>query len=213
VTSRFGSFNAACSFAIGAAFIATALNACGPAESNDPIASGRDRLRANDFRGAAESFEQALALEPASSARMPQLRLFYAQAVAHFDAERALRDTTDLIESTPVKDADLAEVASALRESRKYEQALALLVASVATHPKSDRLDFEYNATMQAAAAEAQKQADGDALNRLKGLGYVGGDSGAPIPRPQPRIEQAEDADAAGADASPAGGDATTPER
>lgn len=166
-------------------FVALALawvGACAPAESSDPIADGRDRLRASDFQGAAASFEQALALEPTESARVPQLRLFYAQAVAHFDPDRALRDALDLIHSTQVRDNDLAEVVVALRESRSFQQSLELLVASVETHPESARLDYEYDAT----ARDASKQGGPDALAALKGLGYIGGDSGAPVKRPRP---------------------------
>lgn len=176
---RFAAWLAAAS---AAAFV---FGACTDEPPADPIADGRDRLRARDFLGAAKSLEFALALEPEGSERFTMARLFYVQAIARTDADRALRDALELLRSGAVKDNDFAAVTEAFRDARAYEQAFEALLASVETHPTSAVLDSEWDKTAQAAS----QNADQGQLEGLKGLGYVSGVNGERTGRPRPKLE------------------------
>ena len=53
------------------------------------------------------------------------------QAIAHTDADRALRDALDLLRSGAVKDSDFAAVTEAFRDAQAFEQAFEALVAEI----------------------------------------------------------------------------------
>lgn len=145
------------------------LVACGggsetPSEMTD---AGYAALGAGDHTAAVESFEGALAsLEPGSPDYL-RAKMGEIEALIHVDAARA-RDEF-LSESEAFGEAQYATVGSKMTSAKKFNEAIAVLDAGMKRFSESPKL----KAMLDQVALEAQKSGNSDALDALKGLGYL----------------------------------------
>jgi tetratricopeptide (TPR) repeat protein len=150
------------------------LPAC---SSSDPRAltdEGSKALNSGKYEEAAESYTKALAEIGSDTANVDWKRaqLGLIQARARLDGARAQTEFLELARANPgkVTDADFNLIASKLGDAGKLSEAIAVLEAGKTTFPNSQHLD----ALGKDLRARAKASGDSGALDKLKGLGYVG---------------------------------------
>ncbi len=150
------------------------LTACG---SKDPAAlydKGSRALAEGDYTQAAEDFGTALEAIGSDASHPAYLKnkLGYVEAQAHIDAAKARDGFLELAGAMPDKitDRDYNRIAGKLGEAGHLTEAVAVLDAGMKAYPESKHLE----ALLQDLGDRAKKAGAGDALESLKGLGYVG---------------------------------------
>lgn len=161
------------SFLIAA--LALSLSACGGA--SDPKAlneEGSMALGSGKYADAAKSYEKALAAlgTDTASPEWKRAKMGWIQAETRIDAAQAKAEFLKYAKENPtqVTDADYSLVASKLGDAEKFEEATELLAAGQVVYPKSTQLD----ALGKDLANRAKASGASGALDKLKGLGYVG---------------------------------------
>lgn len=149
--------------------LSLSIASCGGG-SEDPAAmtdEGYAALGAGDHRAAVESFEGALAtLEPGSPDYM-RAKMGEIEALIHVDAARAKTEFLEQGES--FSEAQYATVGSKMTSAKKFQEAIAVLDAGMKRFSESPKL----KAMLDQVAVEAEKSGNSDALESLKGLGYL----------------------------------------
>ena len=155
--------------------LALTFTACGG--SSDPAEltrSGHKALGTQDFAGAHESFEAALSAmgEDTSNPLYLEAKLGSIEARATTYAEQAKDELIALSAALPgqVTDKDFNRIANRMGDAGKYAEAIALLDVADDAYPDSEHLK-KLGARL---AEDASKGGDSDALEMLKGMGYVG---------------------------------------
>lgn len=162
------------------------LAACGG--GSDPAAqvdSGYSSLSAGDHAAAVTSFEGALAGLEAGTPQHLDAKLGQIQALCHVDPVRARGELLGLSADSGVQAGDYNKVVTELVAAAQAKaaadqdaavatinEAVAILTQGKQTFPDYDKWD----ALIKKTGDRAASLGSGDALEALKGLGYVGGD-------------------------------------
>jgi hypothetical protein len=154
--------------ALTALLLTLPLSSCGgggdPASLTD---DGYAALGSSDYEGALGSFQSALAgLDPAEPGFM-RAKMGEIDALTHLDPDGA-RDAILGI-GDRAGEAEYSKVASDLTAEGHYIQAIDVLDGGVKRHGESPKL----KALLEKVRAEAEKSGSSDALDKLKGLGYL----------------------------------------
>ncbi len=162
------------------------LAACGG--GSDPAAqvdAGYSALNSGDHAAAISSFEGALGgLEPGTPKHL-EAKLGQIQALCHTDPARARGELTGLSKDSGVQAADYNKVVTELvaaaqaKAATSQDEVVATINEAVAilTEGKSTFPDYDkWDALIKKTGDRAASLGSGDALEALKGLGYVGGD-------------------------------------
>lgn len=155
--------------------LALSFTSCGG--SSDPAEltrSGHRALGTQDFAGALENFDSALGAlgEDKSNPLYLEAMLGSIEARSSVDAVQAKDDLVALSKEFPgeVTDKDFNRIANRMGDAGKYAEAIALLDVADDAYPDSEHLK-KLGARL---AEDAAKGGDSDALDMLKGMGYVG---------------------------------------
>jgi len=162
------------------------LAACGGA--TDPatqVDAGYSALSAGDHAAAVTSFEGALAGLEAGTPQHLDAKLGQIQALCYTDPGSASQELLGLSKDSGVKAGDYNKVVTELvaaaqakaatdtdQASATINEAVAILTKGKETFPDYDKWD----ALIKKTGDRAASLGSGDALEALKGLGYVGGD-------------------------------------
>jgi tetratricopeptide (TPR) repeat protein len=153
------------------------LSACGG--SSDPRAladAGSKALNSGKYEEAAESFEKALGALGGDTANplWMQAKLGSIKARTRFDATRAKNEFLELAKASPSKvtDSDYNLIASKLGDAGKIDEAIEILEVGKKAYPESPHLDALGNELVK----KASESGESDAIDKLRSLGYVGGD-------------------------------------
>jgi hypothetical protein len=155
--------------ALAALCLTLPLASCGggggdPASlTNDGYAS----LGSGDHQGALESFEKALAGLDANAPEYMRAKMGEIEALTHLDADRAKDALLGL--GDRAGESEYSKVASNLTVEGHFMQAIDVLDAGVKKYGESPKL----KALLDKVKAEAEKSGSSDALDKLKGLGYL----------------------------------------
>ena len=129
---------------------------------------GMAALNSGDPKGALLSLEKALSQLEAGSPEYMRAKSGEIEALIQVDAERA---KTQLLALGPAADEDLyATIGNKMCAAGKLTQATDVLDAGIKLYSESPQL----KALQDRVVAEAQKAGDPDAMEKLKGLGYIG---------------------------------------
>lgn len=160
---------------VGALALAVGVYGCG--ESGDPYTDGQAALGRGDHAAALTSFEKALSASKPEDAAWLAAKQGQIAALAKVDPARAQSEAIALVGSH--KDAlgvtGARVLAGSLLEGQAYQAAFEFLKATVAPWPVSEQLDAMYGYAEEKALAGASS----DELEKLRGLGYIGDDSGS----------------------------------
>lgn len=155
--------------------LALSLFACGG--SSDPKAlneEGSMALSSGKYAEAAKSYEKALAAlgTDTASPEWHRAKLGWIQAEARIDGAKAKSEFLKYAQASPSKvtDSDYSLVASKLGDAGKVEEAIEILEVGKRAFPESLHLD----ALGKDLANRAKASGASGALDKLKGLGYVG---------------------------------------
>jgi len=151
------------------------IAACG--EDSDPRAltdEGSKALNSGKYEDAAKSYRKALA-ELGSDSANPEwkrAKLGLVQAEARLDAAKAKNEFLEYAKGNPsrITDSDYNLIASKFGDAGKIDEAIEILEVGKAAYPESPHLD----ALGKELANRAKASGATDALDKLKGLGYVG---------------------------------------
>ena len=157
------------------ASLALLVSSCGG--SSDPgelTSNGYKALGTQDFAGALADFEAALEAIGGNTSHASYVRakMGAIEARAATDAAAAADELIELAGAMPgkVSDRDYNRIAGRMGDAGHFTEAIALLEKGKEEYPDSAHLDKLGNRL----ADEAKKSGDSGALDRLKGLGYVG---------------------------------------
>ena len=166
-------------FLVSTLSLALLLPSCGGDEAANP----HERLANKEFAAAAAAFEASLATLKPTDALWLQAKKGHIQALAGSGDKRAIELAKELLKthSAALGEQGVSKFAQQLKESKGWDAAMAMLEATVATWPDSALLDSSYSNVVNDYAAKVHTT---DAADKLKGLGYTGGDKQAPVPRP-----------------------------
>jgi tetratricopeptide (TPR) repeat protein len=152
------------------------LGACGSSDPRTLTDEGSKALSAGRYEEAAKNYEQALAAleSEKGGADWKRAKLGWVQAKARTDAGVAKRSFLEFASASPgkVTDADFNLIASKFGDAGKFDEAIEILTVGKETFPESPHLD----ALGKDLASRAKASGASDALDKLKGLGYVGDD-------------------------------------
>jgi predicted Zn-dependent protease len=161
--------------AFALATLALVLPSCGG--SSDPKAltdKGYAELGSGDYPAAVASFEEALAALGTDTGKPEWLRakMGAIQARTRTDADRAAKEFLDLAAGNPgrITDKDYSVVGGRLGEAKKVDQAITVLQAGMQAYPESPHLQV----LLSQLGDMAKSSGSPEALDKLKGLGYVG---------------------------------------
>lgn len=169
-----------------AALLLLLSTACGGETSaTDSTDAGYSSLNSGSYDDAARSFESALAGLKAGDEGYLSAKLGWVQAQCHLDAGKAKTELLGLSKDSGVKASDysmvVTEIISAATSqaandadgaSATIENAIAILEQGKKDFPDYDKWD----ALIKKTGDKAVSLGSADALEALKGLGYVGGD-------------------------------------
>lgn len=144
------------------------LTACG---GGDPAQVGYDALGSGDYETAASSFSKALT--GTQGEKRTDLTLQLCQALAHTDAAACVAKMKELDAATELRVQDYNVVVSELKSAGAFDQAIDVLTLAMSAFPG----DMKLAELVQAVGDAASSAGDSGAMDRLKGLGYVGDDA------------------------------------
>jgi tetratricopeptide (TPR) repeat protein len=136
--------------------------------------AGSKALNSGKYEEAARSYERALA-EIGNDQNHPEwkrAKLGLIQAEARLDAPKAKDAFLEYARGNPSKvtDSDYNLIASKFGDAGKFDEAIAILEVGKQAFPESPHLDALGNQLVD----RAKQSGDSGALDKLKGLGYVG---------------------------------------
>ena len=160
--------------------------ACGgQASPTESVDAGYSALNSGDYGSALASFQEALAGMAPSDEGYLSANLGYIQAQCHIDAAQAKADLLSMSKDSGVRASDysmvVTEIISAATAQASSDsdaanvtigEAVAILQAGKDDFPDYDKWD----ALLKKTGDKAASLGSADALEALKGLGYVGGD-------------------------------------
>jgi len=151
------------------------LAACGG--SSDPGAladSGQKALGSGDYSAALADFEKAVDAMGGDTSHQDYVRarLGAVEALTQIDASRAKSEFLELADahSDRVNDRDFNRIGGRLGSAGNVNEGTELVQAGLKRYPESEHL----KKLVQRLGDMAQQSGDSEALEALKGLGYVG---------------------------------------
>jgi hypothetical protein len=152
------------------------LSGCGGSDPQALTDEGLDALHSGQYEEAAKKFDQALSImgEDPSTPEWKRAKMGAVQARTRTDPTRAKDEFLALASAHPSKftDLDFNVVGSRLGEAKAFDQAADVLKAGMKAHPESPHL----KALLDQLGEKAEESGAEGALEKLKGLGYGGGD-------------------------------------
>ena len=148
------------------------LAACGGGDPKEATDRGQAALGSGDGKSALESFEAALACLAPGDPDWLRASVGRCQALARLDPARAKTEFLALARAHPgtVGEQDFAIVVGDLIAHGGILEAIDVVEAGSARFPESPRM----LALREQVVAASQRARDPGAMQRLKGLGYVG---------------------------------------
>jgi hypothetical protein len=146
------------------------LTACGGGDPATLIQEGKDAMNSGDPAGAQKKLSEALAeLEPGAP-QYVDAKTAYLRAKAHTDGEAAATEFLEFAEAADVDARQYRQIVLDLTEAGAFVAATEVLKAGKERLPEYDRWDE----LIQQAGKRAEAAGDAEALESLKGLGYIG---------------------------------------
>ncbi len=139
----------------------------GAADPGSLTNDGYAALGSSDYQGALESFHEALAGLEADAPGFLRAKMGEIEALTHLDPDKA-KDAL-LAVGDQIGESEYCRVAGDLTVGEHFDQAIDVLNAGVEKHGESPKL----RALLDKVAVEAEKAGSTDALDKLKGLGYL----------------------------------------
>jgi len=155
------------------AVLALFLFACGSSDPRALIDEGATALNSGKYAEAAASYEKALAAlgENKSDAQYKMAKLGHVQAGARLDAASAKTEFLSYAQgNSQVSDSDYSKVASKFGDAGKFAEAIEILEVAKKAYPESPHLE----ALVKELGDRAKQSGSNEALDKLKGLGYIG---------------------------------------
>jgi hypothetical protein len=150
------------------------LPACAPADPRDLADQGSRALASGDAAGARESFEAALAGLKPGDPDYPRASMGLFQALVRSEPEQA-RDRFLAFAKEPsarVGEVEYGAMVSEFLRRERTSEAIDVMDAGVKAFPQSELM-----ASIQKKVEEQARSAkDPASMQKLKGLGYVGGE-------------------------------------
>ena len=153
------------------------FSSCGA--SSDPTEltnRGSEDLRAGDYESAANSFDLALqALSQDTSHPMwHRAKMGAIEARTHTDPSRAVAEFLDYARApnTKATDKEFNQIGGRLGEAGELDEAVDVLTVGIKAYPDSPHL----SSLLQRLGDMAATSGSSANLEKLKGLGYVGGE-------------------------------------
>lgn len=154
--------------------LALLLPACGGSDPAELTHSGNAALGSGDFEGALADFEGALAAIGSDTSHPEYVRakLGAIEAETKLDPAKAKVDFLKLADALPerVNDRDFNRIGGRLGDAGHIGEAIALAEAGKERYPDSAHLDT----LIERLGDQAKAGGDSEALEALRGLGYVG---------------------------------------
>jgi tetratricopeptide (TPR) repeat protein len=158
------------------AVLAACLCACGSADPRTLNDEASKALSSGQYAEAAASYGKALdaLASDTGNPEWKRAKLGKIQAEARIDGAKAKTEFLEYARANTgkVTDADYNLVASKLGDAGKFPEAIEVLEAGKQAFPESPHLQ----ALLSDLGKRAEASGDSSALDKLKGLGYVGGD-------------------------------------
>src|SRR5262245_38456881 len=147
---------------------------CGSSDPKALTDKGYSELGSGDYTAAVVSFDEALAALGTDTSKPEWLRakMGAIQARTRTDPDRAAKEFLDLAAGNPTRitDKDYSLVGGRLGEAKKVDQAITVLTAGMQAYPESPQLQV----LLSQLGDMAKSSGSSEALDKLKGLGYVG---------------------------------------
>ena len=150
------------------------LGSCAPSDPKTLTDEGASALGAGDAAKAQESFEAALTGIDPSHPEWLRASIGRCQALARRDGPAAKKAFLELATAHPsrVNEQDFSLVVSELVQHDAIVEAIDVMDAGVKLYPESPAMQT----IKEKVLAASSKSKDAGALEKLKGLGYVGSD-------------------------------------
>ncbi len=155
--------------------LALTLAACGGGGS-DPAAANEEgyaALGSGKYANAASHFQTALDAIGSDTSNAQYLRasMGLIETNVHVDPERAKDDFLALASASPQVNAkDYSRIGGMLAGAKQFQPAIAVVDAGIKAYPETPALEK----MIEQISADAEKSGDAEAINALKGLGYLG---------------------------------------
>ncbi len=151
-----------------------ALAACGPGDPRALTNEAKATLAGGDASKAEQQFREALSGLKPGDPDFARASIGRIQALARLDAARAKDEFLAYAQAnrSSLAEEDYSLVVSELLRRDHTLEAIEVMDAGVKAFPESPRMA----AVKKEVAEQAQKAKDPAAMQKLKGLGYVGGD-------------------------------------
>jgi tetratricopeptide (TPR) repeat protein len=146
------------------------LTSCGGGGGGDPKAAndeGYSALNSGNHQDALSRFQSALEGLDASDPQYMRAKMGEIEALTHLDADGAKDALLGL--GDQAGEGEYSKVANTLTGQGNFIQAIDVLDAGVKRYGESPKL----KAMLELVRAEAEKSGSSDALDKLKGLGYL----------------------------------------
>lgn len=151
-----------------------ALAGCGPGDPRALTNAGKAALASGDAAKAEQQFREALAGLKPGDPDYARAGIGRIQALVRLDAKRAKDEFLAWAQAnrSSVGEEDYSLVVSELLRRENTLEAIEVMDAGIKAFPESPRMA----AVKKEVAEQAQKAKDPAALQKMKGLGYIGGD-------------------------------------
>ncbi len=145
-------------------------------DESDPKEGGYEAMQNGDHATAASAFKAALEGTDASAPDYTELRLARCEALAFVNGDESEAEFKSLCEEQSELDSkQYALIGRSLLEAEATANAARVVDMGLTAHPDDAKLTALMDKVM-VAAAEAADGEDSDAMDALKGMGYLGGD-------------------------------------
>lgn len=150
------------------------LAACGPSDPRALTNEAKATLAAGDAAKAEQQFREALGGLKPGDPDFARASIGRIQALARLDAARAKDEFLAYSQAnkSSIAEEDYSLVVSELLRRENTLEAIEVMDAGIKAFPESPRMA----AVKKEVAEAAQKAKDPAAMQKLKGLGYIGGD-------------------------------------
>ena len=156
--------------------LAASASCSGAADPTDLTNRGSEELRAGDYESAVKSFDLALqALAQDTSHPMwHRAKMGAIEGRAHTDPTRAVAEFLEYASApkTKASDKDFNQIGGRLGEAGNLDQAVVILTEGIKAYPESPHL----TSLLNRLGDMAKTSGSAATLDKLKGLGYVGGE-------------------------------------
>lgn len=155
-------------------FLPLLLPSCGSSDPRALTDQGASALASGDAKGAQASFEKALASLKPGDPDYARASMGRFQALVRVDPERARGEFLAYAkaQSASVTEGDFATMVNEFLRRERTVEAVDVMDAGVKAFPKSEAM----LAVRKRVEEQARAAKDPAAMQKMKGLGYIGGD-------------------------------------